>query len=173
MGFPELIACDKALALFPGWSAPEAETGYIWFDAPIEIGGVVERGIVLHGGCYSHVPDQHVVFELRASIPGVKRRVPLHRIEWRSLTGGHTNRRRKGVPSSGKRVGDTHAHAFELNWLRHEQRMRKGNLPQAEDIEEELQSFESLRSYAGKCLRINNIDIVSIPPWEYSLLHHG
>jgi hypothetical protein len=30
---------EKTISYFPGWSEPEDETDYIWFDAPIEIGG--------------------------------------------------------------------------------------------------------------------------------------
>jgi len=169
MTLPLVATSDKALVLFPGWSAPEPETDYIWCDAPVEIGGVVEAGLTLHVGCYISIPDQHVVFELRGNIPGIKRKKALMRIEWRSLRGGHTNRRRKGAPESGKRVSDTHFHPFEANWVEIEQRMREGNLPQAVEIEEELPTFESLREYVGNAFRINNITLVTRPPWVYDL----
>ena len=56
MPFPDIMRADKSLAQFPGWSEPEAGTGYCWFNAPLMIGGVVEQGLVLRGGCYKHLP---------------------------------------------------------------------------------------------------------------------
>jgi hypothetical protein len=47
--------------------------------------------------------------------------------------------------------------------------MRSGNLPQAESVEPEPQSFESLRDEVGNLFRINNISIVLPPPWEYGM----
>ncbi|MBT9161134.1 MAG: hypothetical protein DDT26_02435 [Dehalococcoidia bacterium] len=171
MPYPTLFLADKAVAQFPGWSAPEPETDYVWFNAPLEIGGVIEAGLVLHGGCYSRKPDKHVTLELIARSPG-GRKMPLARIDWRSPS-GHTNQRRAGSPVSGMRVSETHHHAFELNWLEAERRIRRGNLPQASEIEQEIQSFESLRVFAGNQWRINNIAIVSVPPWAYDLFQDG
>ena len=47
--------------------------------------------------------------------------------------------------------------------------MRAHDLPYAAEIEEDLDSFESLRKYAGIRFRINNITVVTPPPWEYKL----
>jgi hypothetical protein len=167
--FPSFFNSLKALSSFPGWSKAEVDTGYLWFDSTLEIAGVTEEGLVFHGGCYQQHPDMHVVFELRAASPGNKRRIPLARVDWRSRNGGHTNSRRSGSPVSGLRVGETHFHAFDLNWLEAEGRMRNGNLPQAREIEEDIQTFESLRDSAGKLFRINNMHIVERPPWVYEL----
>ncbi len=173
MSFKALASAIKAIAQFPGWSEPEPETGYCWFNAPLMIAGVVEQGLVLHGGYLKRVPDANVSFELRASKPGVKRTVPISRIDWRAVRGGHSNPRRPGSPVSGKRVSDSHHHSFTLNWLEAESRMRKGNLPMAEDIEQEIQTFESLRRETGILFRINNIDLVQLPKWEYDLFPDG
>ena len=169
MPLPDLMKLAKELARFPGWSDPEPETNYVWFDAPVEIGGFVEAGLVLHGGCYADVPNRNVVFELRAQVPGALKKKAVMRAEWRSLTGGHSCPRRKGIPSSGKRVGDTHWHPFDLNWSETEGRMKKGNLRQALAFEQEFQSFESFRDSVGFHFGIRNIAIVSAPPWVYDL----
>lgn len=173
MAFPELVAALKSLAPFQGWSEPEPETGYCWFNAPLIIAGVVQQGFILHGGYLKHVPEANVTFELQAGKPGVRKKVPLARIDWRSVSGGHTNPRRSGSPVSGRRVSPSHHHAFELNWFEPERRMRGGNLPMAEDIDQSIQSFESLRSLVGNLFRINNIDIVPPPKWEYDLFLDG
>jgi hypothetical protein len=47
--------------------------------------------------------------------------------------------------------------------------MRRGNLRQAVDIDEELQTFEAFRDHVGNLFRISNIDIVPRPPWVYDL----
>jgi hypothetical protein len=172
MTLPDLLKARKAIAQFPGWSEPEPETGFIWFHAPLEVAGVVEEGFILAGGCFRNIPECNVTFELRIAGPK-RRRIPLARFEWQSLRGGHTNARRGGSPVSGTRVSDTHYHSFDLNWLHREGRMRLGNLPQAEDFEQPIQSFESLRQTIGNLFRINNIEIVNAPPWEYSLFDNG
>jgi hypothetical protein len=114
MTLPELMALQKAIAFFPGWSSPSDEAGYIHFNAPLTIAGVIQEGLTLFGGCLQGQPDRHVTFELTASLPGSKKRA-LDRIDWRSLQGGHTNKIRPGSPWSGKRVSETHHHAFDLN----------------------------------------------------------
>jgi hypothetical protein len=168
VAIPDLYNADKLIASWPGWSAPEPETGYIWFDAPLEIGGVVEAGFTLHGGAYSTHPDRHITFELKIGRPGIRRKIPIARIDWKSLSGGHSNKRGPPLPWAGKRVGECHVHSFELNWLETEGRMRT-DLSQAEPMPQEIQSFESVRAYAGNLFRINNIDLVAQPPWEYRL----
>jgi hypothetical protein len=164
-----LAEAEKAISAFPGWSAPEPETGYIWFDAPLEIGGVTEQGFVLHGGCLVFQPECNVSFEIRINKSPGRRCVPLMRICWRSLKGGHTNPRRAGEEMSGRRLGDTHFHTFDRNWLAENGRMRAGNLRMAQAIEQDIQSFTALRDFVGKQFRINNIDVVTVPDWEYRL----
>lgn len=167
--FPTIVEAHKDISAFPGWSNPEPETGYVWFDAPLEIGGVVEHGVILHGGCLSEYPDCNISFELRVSrVPG-RKCIPLMRLDWRSLQGGHLNPRRGNSEWSGRRVSDTHLHAFELNWLPEEGRMRGGKDRLAMDIPEELRTFDDVLHYVGSCFRINNIGVVSVPPWEYDL----
>lgn len=173
MPFPALVSARKAIAQFPGWSEPEPETGYCWFNAPLMIAGVVEQGFVLHGGFLKRIRDANVTFELQVSRPGIRRKVPLARVDWRAVRGGHSNPRRKGSPVSGKRVGPSHHHAFDLNWVEAERRMRFGNLPMADDIDQGIQSFEALRLAVGNLFRINNLDVVPPPKWEYDLFDNG
>jgi len=168
--YPELVEANKSVSVFPGWSDPEPETGYMWFDAALDILGVTEN-IVLHGGCLYRAPDMHVTFALVSRRATGLRRTSLMRLDWRSLKGGHSNKRGVGPPPwRGRRVSATHLHAFGLNWVADESRMREGDLPVAMDIPEDLQSFEQLRSYVGKVFGISNIEVVSKPKWEYTLL---
>jgi|TARA_B100000315_G_C14398184_1_gene505212 hypothetical protein len=85
-GFQNIVEAWKTISHFPGWSDPEPETSYAWFDAPLEIDGVTETGLFLHGGAYIDQPDSHVTFELIVRQPANNRRVPLCRVDWRSLS---------------------------------------------------------------------------------------
>lgn len=87
------VGSIKEIAVFSGWSDPEEETGYMWFDSPLNIGGVTEHGFTLHGGCYQRHPNKNVTFELRLKRTPGKKCTPLARLDWRSLKGGHSNMR--------------------------------------------------------------------------------
>lgn len=170
---PGIFHAGKRISFFPGWSSPEAETSYIHFDAPIEIGGVTETGLVLHGGCISNRPNCHVSFELRISKSPGRRSLPLDRLDWRSLEGGHSNPRRTNNRLSGIRVSETHLHDFELNYSAASQTINAGKLRIAREVEEPIETFEELRTYVGNHLRINNIELVTEPDWVYSLFDGG
>lgn len=165
---PALVSGWKNIVSFPGWSPPEKGDGYMRFSVPLEIGGIVQEGFTLQGGCYRDHPDRHVTFQL--CLLTKRRTVPLERLDWRSLQGGHTNPRGRSSEWAGRRVSKTHLHAFELNWVAQEQRMRAGNLPLAMEISEELQTFEQLLQFTGKRFRIKNMEIVATPEWEYKLV---
>lgn len=169
--FQDAAEKAKAIGHFPGWTEPEEETGATRFEAPLEIDGIIEAGLFLFGLAFIRAPDCNVVFELTMRNVRGMRRVPLARICWRSLRGGHTNQRNSEIPpGSPKRVGSTHYHPFDLNWVSSDGRMRAG-LPNAVPIPERLQSFDDLVKFTGKCFRINNMDIVIRPEWEYELFY--
>lgn len=168
----ELVAARKEIDVFQGWSEPESDSGAMWFNAPLSVGGVTEQNFILAGLALKNAVDCNVCFEIRIGLTK-KRKIALARYEWRSLRNGHTNPRRSGHALSGKRVGATHYHRFEDNWIEKDKRMRAGNLPFADDVEEEPQSFEELRVNVGNLLRINNIEVVEPPKWEYDLLQNG
>ncbi len=74
---------------------------------------------------------------------------------------------------SGKRVSASHIHSFALNYAPRENHMRGTTLPQADNLPDEIQSFESLRDFAGRAFNVLNIDVVSTPPWAYNLFQDG
>ena len=141
----------------------------MWFDSPIEIDGITETGLVLHGGCYYDRPDCNVTFELRIAKTLGRRCVPIERFDWRSLEGGHSNPRRNGHPLSGMILPPTHLHAFEHNYSEADHKMRAGNLRMAQEVDPIPENFESVKDIVGKRLRINNIELVKSPDWRYDL----
>ena len=166
-----LAESDKTIAFMPDWSKPDDEDGYSHFQAPLAINGITEAGLFLSGGAYPSAPDRHVTFEIVWLTGQGARQLKLMRMDWRSLRGGHTNLRKYGCPPECPgRTSYTHFHAFDINWREPEDKMRGKRLPCARDVEENLESFEALRTYVGKYFRINNIDIVPPPEWVYKLI---
>jgi hypothetical protein len=164
-----LVAPAKSLSSFPGWSRARVGDGYVWFNAPLEVGGVTMPGLFLHGGCYINQPERHVTLELRlAKTPGRRIR-PLERIDWRSMRGGHHNLRRKGHPLSGVSVSPTHLHAFDQNYDGQRDRFLGEDLPFAQEIDVEMQTFVDLLAFAAFRFKINNINVVETPQWAYIL----
>jgi hypothetical protein len=101
--------------------------------------------------------------------PG-RRSIPLSRICWRSLT-GHTNKRSIGPKElAGRRLLPSHYHAFDLNWLPNEGRMRGVNLPLAMNLRDGLDSYEEVRDFVGEAFKISNITVIERPLWEAQLL---
>ena len=110
-----LHAKNRLRSFLAGWLPPEPETDWVSFSAPLEIDGVVEAGFQLHGGCFKNFPDVNVSFELVMARSATTKRVVIERFDWRSLRGGHSNKRRRlaGIPSRTQR---THLHRFDLNY---------------------------------------------------------
>jgi hypothetical protein len=135
MELPALAQAEKAIAVVPRWSQPDDDDGYIHFQVPLEIGGVTEAGLFLNGGTYKGLPDRHVTFEMFLLISGGFKQLKLMRVDWRSLRGGHTNLRRYDCPPEcRRRASESHFHAFDINWLETQGRMRGYRLPCARDI---------------------------------------
>ena len=168
MSLRQFVDTAKSIATAPGWTVPEAD-GYVRIYAPLDIAGVTEAGLVLSVGAYVIAPDRHVTFELSVLGFNSRRRIRLSRIDWRSLTGGHSNRKCSIPALRNKPVPPTHIHDFDCNWVEADGRMRHGNLPCATAIDKDIQSFESLREHVGTVFNIKNIEVVPQPPWVYDL----
>ncbi|GGK21171.1 hypothetical protein [Salinarimonas ramus] len=169
MSLRRLVLSDKSLAYAPLWTEADGEDAYTRIHVPVEIDGVVYSSLALSGGAYARLPDRHVTFELAFLDQASARRIRLARVDWRDRKGGHSNPRRCGGPWAGRRVPETHHHAFDLNFVEAEERMRRGKLPCAQPVEEPLQSFEDLSRWVGKAFRISNMHVVPPPPWSYDL----
>ncbi len=165
----DLAAAQKTLSGTLDWTKPETETGYIWLNAAMDIDGVTVAGLVLHLGCYFDRPDCSVTSEIRLARLPARRSIPLMRVDWRSLQDGHSNRRQRGHALSGKRVSNSHIHAFEYNWMTAQGKMQSGNLPFADELERNLTTFREVCAYIGERFRITNTDVIPTPPWEQSL----
>lgn len=168
--FQDIATSEKSVPYFPGWSEPDRESGYSYFEAPLDIGGVTEPGVVLKGTCSVMHPDKQVSFEIYARKLPARLRVPLMRVDWRPLSGGHSNKKRPRPAGLPARVSDIHHHSFALNFNEESGKLVRGNLPFADECGETLADFEALCAYVGRAFRINNMNIVPRPDWRYDLL---
>ncbi|NBC31447.1 MAG: hypothetical protein GVY13_02100 [Alphaproteobacteria bacterium] len=161
---PTIFSASKSIVHFSGWSLSAAGSGYLRFELPLLTGDDFQPELRLRGGAYAWLPDEHVTFEMIARRQEDGKRVPLIRLDWRPLDGGHTNPRRGPPKFAGKRIVGTHLHDFDLNWIAEENRMRGRNLPLAKPVPG-LFSFEEVRDFVGMSFKIDNIGLVGVPPW--------
>lgn len=165
MNLDQVYRASKHVVRFPGWSDPNG-TNYVHFDAPLEIGGIVEHGLFLHGGCYLDQPDRHVSIAIRIARISGRQHIELSRIDWRPIDGGHTNPR--GRCAFSGRIEGSHAHVFEDNYNETAGKMKSG-LRCARPVDPEPSSFQELMKSAGILFRVKNMDIVEPPGWSYRL----
>ena len=97
MPLPLLALSWKTIPVQIQWTRPDPDDGYIRFSAPLDIEGITESGLVLTAGTYANMPDRHVTFELSVAGLNGMRRIRLARVDWRSLRGGHSNQRNRGL----------------------------------------------------------------------------
>lgn len=173
MPLDDLFATPKWLLAAPRWRAPGPETlgnpESLWFRHPLALPRAFRSQVDLQATARRDLPDRQVSFSLILHAAPPVRSVPLARLDWRAITGGHSNPR-KGPPDvAGKRVSPTHYHAFDLNYVAEEDRMRRAGLPFAREVDAALPSFLALRTFVGTLFSIGNIDLVPPPDWQGSL----
>ena len=135
---------------------------------PLDIDGLTVEGAQLRMTALRVRPDENVVIQLEFKRPGFKFR-PACRIEWRPIS-GHNNKGLGPPEYRFKEIKTSHYHPFELNWSYRLGEMRAGNLKVAIPIVPDPPDFQSLLDFTGETLNINNIGLVSSPPWEGVLL---
>ncbi|WP_299720300.1 hypothetical protein [Tardiphaga sp.] len=159
---PGLNFAQKTLSGKPKWEQSDS----VWFclTASLEIEGATVPGLELRGGAAQSLPDRAVRFQIQYRPPR-SHCVHLGRAEWRPI-GIHTNRAVGPPHLQMMRIGETHIHEFEHNWLPEEGRMREGDLPVARPVRPDLQSFDEFLVFVGKEFRISEIHKVERPSWQ-------
>ena len=167
---PELYLMPKRVSGGPAPRWVEEQNGVLRLLATLEDDlGIIMEGLTLRGRAFKYRPDQDVMLQLEFPHDRQRTDNAIERIEWNSSR-THNNKGRG--PQSLQHVVQrgTHLHAFDLNWLDDEQRMRKRNLPIAKPISERFQGFTELLEFAGKRFRISNLADLPNPPQERPLL---
>jgi hypothetical protein len=130
----------------------------------IASGGVTLPDVEFLATAELFIPDERVVLQVhRLSGPGPLR--PLARICWRPKT-GHENRKVGPHRLHLKEFPGSHIHRLEDNYIALEERMRSENLPVADELPWEPQSYLELLVLAAEEFRIMNLTQLPLPPWE-------
>lgn len=69
-------------------------------------------------------------------------------------------------PSVKRAEFQTETLPFDLNYVVHRARMRKGDLPIAIPIEQEIATYNDLLDFLGKEFRIKNMHLLGPPKWQ-------
>lgn len=161
------IHCAKKIPSLSGdWV--EEEGRRLSLVIVLEIEGVTIEGLLLRGSALKNHPDEAVTFQLEFAHEPGRRDLAVDRIDWRPLN-EHTNGGKGPKEFRYLLLAETHHHAFDLNWLPDEGRLRKSNLPIAQPVNPDLADFDKLVEFVKKCFRIIDLEI-PVPPWEADLL---
>lgn len=158
MILPELAAAHKRLARPIVWE----EKGRNWHVSRPQIHGIKEGVEGLYLRIRSPMRLDRAGFMIQVEYqPALRRSTQqLDRLEWRAA---HTNSNCGPLDLRLLEIESTHWHAFDLNYLRDENRMRHGNLPLARAIEPDPDSLQAFLAFAGKALRIKGLESVEPP----------
>jgi hypothetical protein len=157
------VEAPKVLPVSAAWVA--ADSTWFCLNASLDLkSGETVQGLELRGGAHQSLPDRAVRFQLQYH-PPKGQCAPLTRIEWRPLS-PHTNPANCAPELSMLKIGGSHVHGFEMNWLADLDRMRTGNLPVAKPLMTDPSSFTELLVVLGEELRIEGLDKIEPPPWR-------
>lgn len=167
---PELYRMPKRISGAPALRWVEDQHGVLRLLALLEdeLGTIVE-GLALRGRAFKYRPDQDVMLQMEFPHDRQRTDNAIERIEWNSSQ-AHNNKGRGPQALRHAMQRGTHLHAFDLNWIEGEQRMRKRNLPIAAPVSESIQGFAELLEFAGRRLMISNLTDLPCPPQERPLL---
>lgn len=136
--------------------------------APLTLAGLTVGAFTLRGTCNKQRIDRDVLFQLEIGIPGKRTRLPLTRIEWRPQAVVHKNPAIGRTPSIF--IYGSHHHTYSGNWLEAQGRMREGNLPFAEAVTPDPETYSDFLDLVRIRFRINDIDQIGVPVWEPKLV---
>lgn len=159
-----LVESWKQLPPNVGWSRPDPLDGEMSIYAPLEIGGVTVGAFALRATCNVERPDTDVMLQLETGLPGDRTKLPLCRIDWRPLSGGHKQPKQPGNRKR-KFISGSHLHTFLDNWHAEEERMIGTNLPWAQQLAPEPSDIYGLLDLAQNLFRIKDLSRIGIPEW--------
>ena len=153
----------KLLTDVGGWSLSDDQR-HLSFVSAIERDGVVVEGATFHGGTVRTIADRAVRFQISVISERTQRLQPICRIEWRPLR-PHNNKQLGPEALRGLPIRDSHIHCFDLNRL-HGDVWHQRNLPVAEPIEPDPDSYRRFLDIVREKFRIDNASSIPEPPWE-------
>ena len=162
------IEADKQIGGHPSWRFDAQDDRKLRASVPLTIGGSIPEGLYLEGRCRADDPDRDVSMSLVYK-PAQGLSGPLCRIDWNPLQ-PHRNNGLVSGPWRFAPIEGTQLHPFEENFRRGIDRMFRENLPIAFPVEETLQNFREMLSFAGEIFKIGDVQSVPVPPWSPRLV---
>jgi hypothetical protein len=161
----KLVDAMKDIPMVRSWGEPNRN--YLSWVSPLDIDGVTVGGLQVRVEAHEHNPDEFVRAQLEYHPPKGKCE-PLARVEWRPLS-KHNNKGRGPEEYQFKPFRQTHVHRFDMNWDAELQRLLSPNLPIAVPIQD-IDSFDKFLDICNIELKIRNMSIVPVPPWQPRIL---
>jgi hypothetical protein len=161
-----LFHADKLIAVQPDWH--EQNSDALTIVSPLEIGGVIEQGLLFRVTAKKGLPEEMVTFQLEFH-PPTETGGPFCRIEWKPLS-GHNNRGRGPKEWQNRAILGCHHHSFDLNFKYAEKELRRGLLPIALPLEDSPLNFDEVLVLVKREFRITNIEWIEPPPWQPTLV---
>jgi hypothetical protein len=153
---------EKELSVFPEWKGDGSE--YMRLVAPMDIDSVTEQGLLFTAKFHIYSPDACVTFQLEYQSREFPKGRPFARFEWKPKA-PHNN---KGLGPENLKytlIHGTHFHPFDLNWLHSEVKVRRGELPIALPVTQNIETFKDALEFTRNLFRINNVAEIQMPPW--------
>jgi hypothetical protein len=151
-----LVNAEKLLGRTPNWDV-DSNPRYVTFSYPLQTDGVTTGGFQFRVRVSKRWPDRDCTAQLEYA-PTRRQAIPLWRADWRPLS-PHTNKEYPFECFEG-----SHHHPFYENYISGEQRMRAGNLPNAQPLPSNLNTLSDFLAFVGKLFNIKDIDRVDLPP---------
>lgn len=163
----ELFNSPKRLTIISGWA--ELDSEFLQLVAPLEIAGVTVEGLQFRACARKRLPDEMVTCQVEYH-PNGEVGGPLARLEWRPMS-AHNNKSRGPVEWQNRLITGCHHHRFDLNFQYAEAEMTKGsNLPIAVPLTASPAKYPDVLALVKEEFRIDNVDLIEVPPWEAILV---
>jgi len=157
---------EKLLARRSKWIQPDSEN--LRLSCPLDIDGITVAGLEFCAYATRQFHNEGVRLQLQY-LPPKGRSYPFCRIDWKPFH-EHCNNGRGPADLKLLRMTGSHIHSFELNFIPETDTLRQHNLPIAEPLTPDANSFEDLLDFTAKLFRIGNMDWVSSPPWQGKMI---
>lgn len=165
MTLEDFFCLSKKIRRRPKWN-PNSDTLRFEFTSVLEIGGVVVGGLELRAKAHKTELGRDVCFQLEYS-PGSRTRTLLARIDWRPFH-SHGNDACSDPLISLDIIQGSHFHDFTINYIKHEDRMKR-KLSLATRIDPDPRNFTELLAFSANALKIENMDVIAPPEWSPDL----
>lgn len=161
-----IVTAPKRLVVKPVWrQQPHKSTSLLKLVAALEIDGIVQQGLYLHGRTLQRSQEQDLTFIIQFEFAHVDHN--LVRIDWRPKR-PHTDA--IGLINTRLSFAGSNWHSFEDNVAYGLSALRaggpQGNLPRAVPLEREPASSKELLRSLKQLMNIENAEEIPDPPWD-------